>query len=70
MGGAAATDDLDQAHRTQVWLATSDDPEALVTGEYFYHLRRKRTLPEAQDVSRQDQLLGICERLSGIALPE
>jgi NAD(P)-dependent dehydrogenase (short-subunit alcohol dehydrogenase family) len=28
MGGAAATDDLDQAHRTQVWLATSDDPEA------------------------------------------
>ena len=41
MGGPEATDDLNQAHRTQVWLAASDDPEALVTGEYFYHLRKK-----------------------------
>ena len=32
MGGANAPDDLDQAHRTQVWLAVSDDPEARVTG--------------------------------------
>ena len=70
MGGAEATDDLDQAHRTQVWLAASDQPEALVTGEYFYHLKRKGTLPAAHDVARQDRLLAICERLSGIALPE
>src|ERR1700684_4182874 len=39
MGGAGATDDLDQGHRTQVWLAASDDPAAKVTGEYFYHMR-------------------------------
>jgi NAD(P)-dependent dehydrogenase (short-subunit alcohol dehydrogenase family) len=70
MGGTEATDDLDQAHRTQVWLAASDDPEVLVTGEYFYHLRKKRTLPAARDVAKQDQLLAICERLSGIALPD
>ena len=70
MGGTEATDDLDQAHRTQVWLATSDDPEALVTGEYFYHLRRKGTLPATRELAKQDQLLAICERLSGIALPE
>jgi NAD(P)-dependent dehydrogenase (short-subunit alcohol dehydrogenase family) len=70
MGGTEATDDLYQAHRTQVWLASSDDPEALVTGEYFYHLRRKGTLPAARDVAKQDQLLAICERLSGIAFPE
>jgi NAD(P)-dependent dehydrogenase (short-subunit alcohol dehydrogenase family) len=70
MGGTTATDDLDQAHRTQVWLAASDDPEALVTGEYFYHLRRKGTLPAAREVAKQDQLLAICERLSGIAFPE
>jgi NAD(P)-dependent dehydrogenase (short-subunit alcohol dehydrogenase family) len=70
MGGPEATDDLDQAHRTQVWLAASDDPEALVTGEYFYHLRRKETLPAALDVTNQDRLLAICERLSGIPLPE
>ena len=70
MGGAAATDDLNQAHRTQVWLAASDEPEALVTGEYFYHLGKKGTLPAARDVAKQDRLLAICERLSGIALPE
>jgi NAD(P)-dependent dehydrogenase (short-subunit alcohol dehydrogenase family) len=55
MGGTAATDDLDQARRTQVWPAPSDDPEALVTGEY-YHLRRKGTLPAARDVSKQDDI--------------
>jgi NAD(P)-dependent dehydrogenase (short-subunit alcohol dehydrogenase family) len=70
MGGAEATDDLDKAHRTQVWLAASDQPEALVTGEYFYHLRKKGALPAAHDVAKQDRLLAICERLSGIALPE
>jgi NAD(P)-dependent dehydrogenase (short-subunit alcohol dehydrogenase family) len=70
MGGTEATDDLDEAHRTQVWLAASDQLEALVTGEYFYHLRKKGTLPAARDVAKQDRLLGICERLSGIALPE
>ena len=70
MGGTEATDDLDEAHRTQVWLAASDQPEALVTGEYFYHLRKKGTLPAAHEVAKQDRLLAICERLSGIALPE
>src|ERR1700683_1314814 len=36
MGGAGATDDLDQGHRTQVWLAASEDHGARVCGEYFY----------------------------------
>ena len=70
MGGTEATDDLEEGHRTQVWLVASDQPEALVTGEYFYHLRKKGTLPAAHDVAKQDRLLAICERLSGIALPE
>jgi hypothetical protein len=26
MGGSSATDDLDHAHRTQVWLAVNDEP--------------------------------------------
>ena len=38
MGGPSAPDDLDQAHRTQVWLAVSNDPAALVSGKNFYHL--------------------------------
>jgi hypothetical protein len=32
MGGSGATDDLDQAHITQAWLAVSDDKVATVTG--------------------------------------
>jgi NAD(P)-dependent dehydrogenase (short-subunit alcohol dehydrogenase family) len=35
MGGAGAPDDIDKAHRTQVWLATSDEPAATVSGRYF-----------------------------------
>jgi len=31
MGGPGAPDDMDQAHRTQVWLAASDDPRARVS---------------------------------------
>jgi NAD(P)-dependent dehydrogenase (short-subunit alcohol dehydrogenase family) len=69
MGGPNATDNLDEAHRTQVWLAVSNQSEALVTGEYFHHLRKKRTLAAAHDVAKQDRLFAICEHLSGIALP-
>jgi hypothetical protein len=69
MGGSGAPDDLDQAHRTQVWLATSNDPAALVSGEYFYHLRRRATDAAACDLARQEALLEPCQRISGIAFP-
>ena len=36
MGGPHAPDNLDEGHRTQVWLAVGDDPAAQVSGEYFY----------------------------------
>src|ERR1700723_858465 len=49
MGGAGATDDLDQGHRTQVWLAGSDDPDAVVPGEYFYHLRPRTPNPATRN---------------------
>jgi len=68
MGGPGAPDDMDQAHRTQVWLAVSDDPAALVTGEYFYHLRRRTANPAALDPQRQDRLLDACRQLCGISL--
>jgi NAD(P)-dependent dehydrogenase (short-subunit alcohol dehydrogenase family) len=68
MGGAGATDDLDEGHRTQVWLAVSDDPAALVTGEYFYHMRPRTPKPAARDVERQEALLAECQRLSGVEL--
>jgi NAD(P)-dependent dehydrogenase (short-subunit alcohol dehydrogenase family) len=68
MGGPGASDDLDQAHRTQAWLAVSDDREARVTGQYFYHLRRRDANPQARDPHLQDALIEACERLSGLKL--
>jgi predicted ATPase len=59
---------MDQAHRTQVWLAVSNDPKALVSGRYFYHLRQRTTDLAVHDTARQDRLLDICRRLSGIPL--
>jgi NAD(P)-dependent dehydrogenase (short-subunit alcohol dehydrogenase family) len=69
MGGPGATDDLDAGHRTQVWLAVSDDPAAMVTGDYFYHLRPRTPIPATRDVEKQEALLAACKRLSGVDLP-
>jgi len=66
MGGPQAPDDLDAGHRTQVWLAVSDDQAAMVTGEYFYHLKRRAPAPATRDKERQEELLSICETLSGV----
>ena len=53
MGGPGATDDMDPAHRTQVWIAVSDDPAASVSGEYFYHMQSGvRSPPHATSVPR------------------
>ncbi len=69
MGGSGAPDDMDQAHRTQVWLAVSNDPAARVTGQYFYHLRRRAVDPAARDVKQQEGLLKACQALCGIEMP-
>ena len=45
MGGPAATDDLTLGHKTQTWLAVSDDPEAQVSGEYWHHQQRQDPTP-------------------------
>ena len=68
MGGPSATDDLDQGHRTQVWLAVSDDPQARVSGEHFYHMRRRTPKAATRDVAVQNKLLDECRRLSGVDL--
>jgi NAD(P)-dependent dehydrogenase (short-subunit alcohol dehydrogenase family) len=70
MGGAGATDDLDSGHRTQVWLAVSEDKAAKVTGEYFYHLRRRAPIPATRDLDRQEALMDACQRFSGVDLPK
>src|ERR1700683_2415359 len=57
MGGPGAPDDLDAAHRTQVWLAVSNDPAATVTGEYFYHKQLRKPNPASRDAEKQERLL-------------
>ncbi len=69
MGGPGAPDDLSLAAVTQVWLAVSDDPAASVTGNYFYHQRRRDVHPAARSVEVQDKLLEVCAELSGVVLP-
>jgi NAD(P)-dependent dehydrogenase (short-subunit alcohol dehydrogenase family) len=69
MGGPGARDDLDQGHRTQVWLAVSDDPVAMVTGEYFFHMQLRAPIPASRDEKRQEELLLACQRFSGVSLP-
>jgi NAD(P)-dependent dehydrogenase (short-subunit alcohol dehydrogenase family) len=69
MGGRGAPDDMDQAHLTQAWLATSDDSEAKGTGRYFYHKRLLAPNPQANDPAIQDRLVAICAELSGVPLP-
>ncbi|PPE70103.1 SDR family NAD(P)-dependent oxidoreductase [Caldimonas thermodepolymerans] len=68
MGGPAAPDDLRQGHATQEWLAVSDDPEALTSGGYWYHLQREEPHPAVHDVRFQDQLLAALERATGTPL--
>ena len=69
MGGAAAPDDMEQAHLTQAWLAAGDDPKADVTGRYFYHLKRMAPNSQADDQALQDRLIAICGEISGVTLP-
>jgi len=69
MGGAGARDDLDAGHRTQVWLATSDDAAAKVTGEYFFHMRLRKPKSATRDEDLQEKLLEACKGFSGVDLP-
>jgi NAD(P)-dependent dehydrogenase (short-subunit alcohol dehydrogenase family) len=68
MGGPGAPDDLDLGHRTQTWLAVTDDPDVNAPG-YWHHQRRQAPAPVALDETFQDRLLDELARLTDIALP-
>jgi NAD(P)-dependent dehydrogenase (short-subunit alcohol dehydrogenase family) len=68
MGGAGAPDDLGAAHRTQAWLASSDESAAKASGKYFFHMKERSPHPVSRDDSLQDRFFDACERLSGISL--
>lgn len=69
MGGAGAPDDLQKGYETQVWLATSDDKRAKVSGRYFFHQKETRYNPEADDIQLQDRFLDLCEEITGVSFP-
>jgi len=69
MGGAGAPVTVEEGSRTQVWLATSQEKEALVSGRYFSHLRLRNHHPAATDPAIQEKYLSECARISGVAFP-
>ena len=68
MGGPGASDDLDQGHLTQAWLAAGEDPEARVSGGLFYHRQPGRLNAVARDAALQDRLIDYCHEVSGVAI--
>ena len=69
MGGAGAPRDIETGARTQVWLAGSDDPEALTSGGYWHDLRPDEPAAEVVDEAFQDRLVARLAELTGVALP-
>lgn len=68
MGGAGAPDDFELGHRTQEWLAVSDEPAALTTGGYWYHRSLHQPHPAVNDTSFQDRLLASLAAATGVQL--
>jgi NAD(P)-dependent dehydrogenase (short-subunit alcohol dehydrogenase family) len=68
MGGRGAPDDLRLGHRTQEWLATSDDPDARTSGGYWYHQSRAEPAPSVHDRQFQDQLVEQLARFTAVRL--
>ena len=68
MGGKNAPDDLQKGVETQIWLATSEEKEAKVSGKYFRHLQVKSPHSAVEDAAYQSRLIQWCEELSGVSL--
>ncbi|WP_423822454.1 SDR family NAD(P)-dependent oxidoreductase [Salinisphaera sp. SPP-AMP-43] len=64
MGGASAPGDLQSGQRTQVWLATQDDP-AIQTGGYWRDCQRQNPPAMAADHDFQSRLLDTLAELTG-----
>ncbi|OKK16084.1 short-chain dehydrogenase [Streptomyces sp. CB00455] len=68
MGGSQAPDDLELGHRTQEWLATSDDAQAMTSGGYWYHRRRRQPHRAVHDRAFQDRLVQALADETGASL--
>jgi NAD(P)-dependent dehydrogenase (short-subunit alcohol dehydrogenase family) len=68
MGGRGAPVDLETGQRTQTWLATSNEPAALISGRYWHDRRQEAPAAEVTDTVFQDRLINELSRLTGVAL--
>lgn len=69
LGGPDAWDEVGPGAATQVWLATSDDPAARITGRYIKRFQVLEPNPAASDVALQDALLARLAQITGVTLP-
>lgn len=65
MGGKNAPDNLQKGVETQVWLATSEEDQTKVSGNYFRHKKEKSPHPAVLDEGFQNRLIQWCEEISG-----
>ena len=70
MGGASAPGSAKKGAQTPTWLASSE-PKETGTGKYYASSGRTQALhPGAKDERTQEELLKICEKISGVAWPK
>ena len=68
MGGQSAPDDLQKGYETQLWLATSEEDAAKVSGKYFFHQQQQKPHSEITNTDFRQQLITICKNRSGVDL--
>ncbi|MDO5092888.1 MAG: SDR family NAD(P)-dependent oxidoreductase [Propionibacteriaceae bacterium] len=68
MGGAEATGDLKDGRATQVWLATSDDPRALASGNFWQHMTQRQPHPATRDRDFQQDVADALAAYTGLTL--
>ncbi|MBR8744779.1 SDR family NAD(P)-dependent oxidoreductase [Nocardiopsis sp. MG754419] len=68
MGGPGATDDLRLGYLTQVWLATTQDPQALAGGRYWHHQRTREPHRSVHDHDFQGALLESLAEATGTTI--
>ena len=69
MGGTSAPDGVERGSETQVWLASSNDPAALVSGKLFHRKKPQHASATAREASLQDALLERLGKMTGVKLP-
>jgi hypothetical protein len=68
MGGPDAPDDLELGHRTQTWLAVSNQPGSRTSGGYWHHQQRQPPAAVTLDHAFQQALLDDLAQITGVPL--